>query len=138
MLSDFLKNVNDLRDALEVAAEKIETNSQKIKVTAKARLDLDRQNNQLRGLYETLGERVYATRKRHEYADEELDELLRAIDAKLNHIAMLQAAYESAKDSDQPQDTTTPDLACGMDIETMTEARDRNIEERIGTDKEND
>lgn len=99
LFNDFLDNVKDLRENLDLVSKKLKDNSKQIQSQAKIKFEIASEKRSLEKIYQALGKEVYDANKSNSNAQMDLEEYIKQIDISIARLESLKIKLDDLNNS---------------------------------------
>lgn len=99
LFNDFLDNVKDLRENLDLVSKKLKDNSKQIQSQAKIKFEIASEKRRLEKIYQALGKEVYDANKSNSNAQMDLEEYIKQIDISIARLESLKIKLDDLNNS---------------------------------------
>lgn len=99
LFNDFLDNVKDLRENLDLVSKKLKDNSKQIQSQAKIKFEIASEKRSLEKIYQALGKEVYDANKSNSNAQMDLEGYIKQIDISIARLESLKIKLDDLNNS---------------------------------------
>lgn len=99
LFNDFLDNVKDLRENLDLVSKKLKDNSKQIQSQAKIKFEIASEKRSLEKIYQALGKEVYDANKSNINAQMDLEGYIKQIDISIARLESLKIKLDDLNNS---------------------------------------
>ena len=141
LFNDFLDNIKDLRENLDLVSKKLKDNSKQIQSQAKIKFEIASEKRSLEKIYQAIGKEVYDANKNNVKDQIDLEEYIKQIDISIARLESLKIKLDDLNnsvnypDNDQYIQRTEPDNSQAQEKESsITINEDQLIRDKSYSD----
>ena len=99
LFNDFLDNLKDLRENLDLVSKKLKDNSKQIQSQAKIKFEIASEKRSLEKIYQALGKEVYDSKKDNNNDQIDFEEYIKQIDISIARLESLKIKLDDFNNS---------------------------------------
>lgn len=117
LFNEFLDNIKDLRENLDLVSKKLKDNSKQIQSQAKIKFEIASEKRSLEKIYQALGKEVYDANKDNNNDQIDVEEYIKQIDISIARLESLKIKLDDFNNSVNYPDNNQYTQKVGPDFE---------------------